>query len=388
MSDTGGMDVPVSVRRAVVEIKSTKGLNVSVFAAQHGISRDTFYRLRREAAARGQQAALEPGSRAPHNVVNKTPVWVEGRIVELRKQLEDFGADAGPASIRDRLQLEMESPPSESTIWRILSRRGFITPDPSKAPGRPWRRFTAERANECWQIDDTAWEMSNGEEVKIIDIIDDHSRVCVGSVAVESCNGIEAFKAITQAGQRWGLPERFLSDNAPAFRESLANYVAVAGVKSSHSRPYHPQTCGKVERFHQTLKKFLSQRSAHSISELQANIDKFIEFYNYERPHRSLGRKQPAAVFKSAPKSGPADRAVNQPAPETTLWAPTVFDGVVNIPGNRRVTVGALFNGETATCVVTSNQAHIFIKGALQRELTLVEGKTRYPLYNRPGRPT
>lgn len=382
------MDVPMSVRRAIVAIESNESVNVTAFCAKHQISRDTFYRIQRDAKTQGKQAALEPGSRAPLNVANKTPAAVEDRIIQLRKELEDFGADAGPASIWDRLNNEVTDPPSESTIWRILTRRGFITPDPSKAPGRVLRRFVAERANECWQIDDTPWMMSNGEEVKIIDIIDDHSRVCVESVAVVSCTGTEAFRAFTQAGQQWGFPERFLSDNAPEFKQTLANFVAVLGIAATHSRPYHPQTCGKVERFHQTLKKFLAKRSANSISELQAHLDDFQAFYNHERPHRSLGRRQPAAVFAAAPKSGPADRPVDQPTPETVVWAPTVIAGVVNIPGNRRVTVGAAFNGATATCVVTNNQAHIFIDGKLQRELTIVEGKKRYPLHNRPGRPT
>src|SRR5215218_3864244 len=151
-------EVPMSLRRLIVEIDPST-VNVTGFCAAHGISTWFFWDLRRRFAADGE-AALSPRSRAPHRVANRTPVAVEDAIVAQRKALVDAGLDAGPATIRWHLA-GLEALPSESTIWRILSARGFVVPAPAKAPRPAGRRFCAERANESWQLDDTAWDLAD-----------------------------------------------------------------------------------------------------------------------------------------------------------------------------------------------------------------------------------
>lgn len=221
----------MSVRRLIAEV-DLKGLNVTEFCREHGISTWFFYQLRKRYAVEGE-AGLEPRSRAPKAAANRTPEWVEDVIVDLRKELDDAGLDAGAATIwshlRDRLGADVALP-SEATIWRVLTRRGFIVPQPHKAPQHAYRTFQADWANECWQLDDIDWELEDGSPVKIITLIDDCTRLCPGLKAAPSANGEAAFEAMTAAATRWGWPQRFLSDNAKAYKHTLAAAVGALGV--------------------------------------------------------------------------------------------------------------------------------------------------------------
>lgn len=369
----------MSVRRAIVEA-DLGGLNVTEFCRTHGVSRWFFYDLRRRVAEAGE-AAIEPCSRAPRRVANRTPAHVEDRIVALRKELDDAGVDAGAATIAFHLEARLgpeERVPSESTIWRILSRRGFVAPQPKKAPRNSYRSFAAERANECWQIDDTGFELADGTHARIIDILDDCSRVVVASHATVRCDAEAALEAFTKGAQRWGWPQRFLSDNATVFRGTLAEAIAALGVTSGHSRPYHPQTCGKVERFHQTLKKHLhTLPTAENIDVLQIQVDAFLNYYNHTRPHRGVDRRIPAAVFEQTPKAGPDTRALTTP---TTVHRTTVTaNGNCSVTGRYLINLGRTHAGATATFVVTGLNAHAFIEGKLISQLTLDPNRRYQP---------
>ena len=365
----------MSVRRLIVEI-DTETVNVIEFCRSHGISRWFFYDLRRRYGRDGV-SCLKPRSRAPKRVANKTPLEVEDAIVLARKQLDDAGLDAGPASIFDRLE-GLVGLPSESTIWRILTARGLIVPEPRKAPKATLRSFTAERANECWQIDDTTWHLADGTQVKVLNIVDDHSRVLIGSAAAVTCTATFAMATMATGAQEWNWPEKFLSDNAPEFKHTLAKAVALLGVTATHSRPFHPQTCGKVERFHQTQKKWLNkQPAAGTLTGLQAQLDKFRTIYNEQRPHRSLGRRTPAAVFNTAPKTGPATLPLDT---TTRTWTANVApDGRVWF-NNNRATIGMRYAHHTALIITTGPNCHMFINGQLARQLELDPTQNRYPL--------
>lgn len=369
----------MGVRRLVVEVDAGS-MNVTEFCAAHGISTWFFYDLRKRFKVEGE-AALMPKSRAAHRVANRTPIVVEDAIIAKRKDLEDSGLDAGPATIWFHLQ-HLEGVPSESTIWRILKARGFITPDPSKAPKHAWGSFVFERANESWQLDDTRWEMPDGSLVKILNVIDDHSRLLVVSKALRSCDGETALEALAEAATVLGWPARIQSDNAPAFRHILAAAVGAMGIGSAHSRPYHPQTNGKVERFHLTLKKWLAkQTSAETIEVLQGQLDIFRHIYNHERPHRSLGRRFPAQTWVDAPKSGPADQPINA---ATMFWHRAIHDGRVRI-GTREslASIGAQHNHKFAAIILTGPTCHIFVEGRLVRTITNFD-HTRQTHYNHP----
>lgn len=376
----------MSVRRLIVEV-DLDGLNVTEFCREHGISTWLFYQLRKRYAAEGE-AALEPRSRAPRRVANRTPSWVEDVIVDLRKELDGSGLDAGSATILFHLPDRLDAAtvvPSEATIWRILTRRGFITPEPNKAPKHAYRTFAADRANECWQLDDIAWQLQDGHDVKIITLIDDCTRLCPGLTAVETASGEAAFVAFSAAAEKWGWPERFLSDNATAYKHTLAAAVGALGVDHRHGRAHHPQTQGKVERFHQTLQKWLAaQPRAVTLDELQTQLDTFCEIYNNQRPHRAIGRKTPASVYSQTPKAGPKDRPLATP---TKIHRVTVTGGVCHINKRYSITIGAAHNGQQAIIVITGLSCHIFITGRLARHLELNPTRRYQPLYDRPGKP-
>ena len=222
------------------------------------------------------------------------------------------------------------------------------------------RRFQYARPNDCWQIDATHWELADGTVVEIIDIVDDHSRVCVSAVAVATCTSIGAWNAFTLAGSKWGLPARVLSDNGLTFNGSRrgitvtfeANVRAV-GVSPIASSPFHPQTCGKVERFHQTLKLWLTkQPAARTLRELQTQLDSFVKHYNQVRPHSSLNGRTPAAVWAASPPAVPAEH----PVTATTTIARDITvtaNGHVRID-HRQINVGVEYQGLTVTAIVAS----------------------------------
>lgn len=377
----------MSVRRLVVEVDPST-VNVTAFCRQHGISTWFFWDLRRRYASDGA-VALEPRSRAPRRVANRISAAMEDEIVALRKELTETGLDAGPATIGFHLRCRHgeERVPSDAGIWRVLTRRGFITPEPSKAPKHASRSFQAERANECWQIDDTGWDLADGTEVKIINLIDDRSRVAASSRAALSCTSGEAFAAFSAGAALWGWPARFLSDNAKAFRHGLADTLSHLGIAAGHSRPYHPQTCGKVERFHQTLKRYLTaQDPAETLEDLQAQLDDFVELYNHRRPHRSLGRQFPAITWQQTPKAGPADHPLG--ATTTIHQLVVTKTGIIPIGRRYQISLGAAHSGQHVTAVTTGLNAHVFADdGKLLRALTLDPTRRYQPIHDRPGRP-
>ncbi len=382
----------MSLRRLIVEADPST-FNVTAFCEAHAVSTWFFYELRRRYVLEGE-AALEPRSRAPKRVTIRVPDAVRDEIVRIRKDLGDRGFDNGPASISVELHRLHGWAPSEATIWRVLRERGFITPQPRKAPKRSRRRFVAERANECWQLDATGWMLADGTPVEIINVLDDCSRALIVSVAVPICTTATTWDALCQGASRWGWPERVLSDNAAAFKGrpnlgggGITPNLAVLGIRHAHSRPYHPQTCGKVERLHQTQKKYLvAQPLAVDLAELQHQLNAFADYYNHHRPHRALNRRTPAEVWATTPKSGPADQPLTIP---TRIHHATVdAHGQITIAGPITISLGAAHHGQPTTTVITGTHAHVFIDGKLTRSLTIDPTRRHQPLHPRPGHPT
>jgi transposase InsO family protein len=209
--------------------------------------------------------------------------------------------------------------PSVPTIWRVLRSRGFVTPQPHKRPKSSFTRFRADLPNECWQADMTHVRLENGAEFEVLNVVDDHSRLCVASRAMVRVKAADVIRVLHQSAERWGYPASFLTDNGLIFtaheRYGLAGAVEQElwslGITAKHSRPYHPQTCGKVERFHLTLKKFLAaQEGVVTKKQLQRQIDRFVEYYNTERPHREIGRRTPMSVYGAREKASPSGAVV------------------------------------------------------------------------------
>lgn len=370
----------MSVRRLIVEV-DPKTLNVTRFCDQHGISTWFFWDLRRRHKRLGD-TVLKPGSRAPKTVANRTTANIEEQIVRARKELFNSGWDCGPISIADKLE-DLDGLPSETTIWRILHRHGLIVPEPAKAP-KPQKSFTAERANEVWALDDTGSELACGTVVKILNILDDHSRLAVACVPMPICTGAASFQALAEAATVLGWPQRFWSDNAKAFTVTVANAVKPLGVVASHTRPYSPNSNGKVERFHQTQARWLAkQPPAEDLVELGELCEWFRLHYNQVRKHRGLGRRTPSEVWDTAAKTGPSPAALGTP---TSVHVSTVHGGRVTAR-DIRISVGAVYDGETTVTVITGVHAHVFIDANLIRELEIDPTRRNQPLYNRTGHP-
>jgi transposase InsO family protein len=239
---------------------------------------------------------------------------VVSQIVELRNELATQGHDAGAETIAYHLAQANKDVPSVSTIWRILRREGLVVREPQKRPRCSLIRFQAELPNELWQADITAWALADGEVVEILNQLDDHSRLFLGSDAYGRVKAPDVVSSFHKAAELHGLPASLLSDNGAVFTGSyrggkvLLEYeLERLGVEFKNSRPYHPQTCGKVERLHQTLKRHLDkQPPAETLQELQGQLDAFVHYYNHIRPHRALGRRTPLQAYSARIKARPA----------------------------------------------------------------------------------
>lgn len=355
---------------------------VATFCRDNNISRQTFYKYRQRFNAEGS-GGLEARSRRPHSTPTAVGADVEDAIVRARKELADFGTDSGVWSIRQRLLDDaVAGVPSQATIWRVLKRRGMIVAEPKKRPKGSLRRFVFPRPNDCWQIDATHYQLADGSPVVIINIIDDHSRLCPASRAVVTCTTVNAWETLAQGGAHWGLPARILSDNGTQFNQSRRNRRSQfevnarnAGIVSIASTPYHPQTCGKVERFHETVKDWLSKQPHQptTIAELQTMLDTFVEYYNTRRPHRSLDGRRPAAVWGAQPHATPA----NTPITSTLNMRQQLK---VNAGGNIRVhrhdanwsiNVGVEYAGLTLDVIINTIDCIIFHDRQLVRTLRI-----------------
>jgi transposase InsO family protein len=361
----------VRVRIAV----ASDDLNVAAFCAEHGISRETFYVWRRRYRAEGL-AGLEPRSRAPRTSPGRIAADVEDAIVALRKELVALGVDAGPGTIQWHLGRRGRRPvPSEATIWRTLVRRGCVVPEPHKRPKRSFRRFEASAPNELWQADCVDWVTAPGP-VRILSFVDDHSRVALRVKALPEATSEATWLAFCEATAAWGVPLGQLSDNGLNFSGRLRGFevrfeieLRAIGVVPKTSRPYHPQTCGKVERFQQTLKKWLRRQPlAADLVELQAQLNAFVAYYNHQRPHRGIGRRTPAERWAATPPA--VNLGIALPGPAQASTAIVRPSGVVPL-GRYLIHIGAHWRGRTARIHHDDTHAAVFIDHKLVRALPL-----------------
>jgi transposase InsO family protein len=202
----------MSMARLVITAVKVEGRTKSEVARDYGLSRFWVQQLVHRFEAEGV-AAFEPRSRRPRLSPHAVSLEVEDRIVRLRKTLSKGGLDAGAETVAAHLAAAGVQPvPAVSTIWRILSRRGFVVPQPQKRPRSSWKTFCAEEPNERWQADITHWRLANGSEVEILNILDDHSRLNIASKARRTTLGPQVVDTFTAAFTRWGMPASVLTD--------------------------------------------------------------------------------------------------------------------------------------------------------------------------------
>jgi transposase InsO family protein len=243
----------MSMARLVVTAVRVEGRSISAVARDYQVSRRWIHELLRRYDTEGEPG-LQPRSRRPHASPQRTPDSVQDEIVALRKTLTDQGLDAGAQTIACHLAQRHGSAPAPSTIWRILTRRGFVTPQPRKRPRSSWRRFEADQPNERWQADITHWTLASGRDAEILNVIDDHARLALACAARPVFKAADVLAAVTSAISTYGIPAAVLTDNGAVFaggprgggRVALEVTLTALGVSVRHARPYHPQTCGKV----------------------------------------------------------------------------------------------------------------------------------------------
>jgi transposase InsO family protein len=304
----------VAKARYLVEAHLVEGRSVAELAAAHGVHRSWIYKLLARYREGGYEA-LELRSKAPRFSPNRTPEEVVRAIVCLREQLLSEGHDCGAETIAHHLARQgIDSVPSVSTIWRILRREGLVTPQPQKRPRSSLIRFEAELPNETWQADITHWRLAGGQDVEILNMIDDHSRLFLASRAFPTTKAADVVDVFRFAIDLHGAPASLLCDNGAVFTATprggkvlLQLEMERLGIAAKNSRPYHPQTCGKVERLHQTLKRYLAKQApAGTLSELQEHLDAFAHYYNAIRPHRALAGRTPLQAYSARLKARPA----------------------------------------------------------------------------------
>jgi transposase InsO family protein len=190
----------------------------------------------------------------------------------------------------------------------------------TSAPKSSWQRFCADAPNERWQTDITHYRLADDSDVEILNILDDHSRLCIDSRARRIFTAGDVDTVFTAATSTYGDPASLLSDNGAVFtgaprkggRVALELTCHARGIRLVHSRTYHPQTCGKVERFHQTVKKWLDRQPRPvTLRQLQALLDTFRAYYNNQRPHRALDRRTPVQAYQARPKAVPTGTPID-----------------------------------------------------------------------------
>jgi len=275
------------------------GLTVTEICRRYGISRQTYYRYRGRYLAEGLPG-LEDRSRRPHHPANQIPADLEARIVGMRKDHPRWGA----RRIRAELARAGVDPPVVSTVHQVLVRNGLVAVRPPRR-GRADKRFEREISNDLWQIDATRIVLADNAEVWVVDVIDDHSRYLLAAIAGPAATGDLAWDAFEIAASRYGLPRQVLSDNGLIFTGRLHG-TAVAfevslkelGIELINSAPYHPQTLGKLERFHRTVKEWLTDEGpAETLEHLQELLDGFRFHYNRQRPHQGIDDQTPAERY-------------------------------------------------------------------------------------------
>jgi transposase InsO family protein len=343
-------------------------VNAAEFAREHGVSVRTVYRHQARVRAEGQ---WRERSRRPWSSPRTTPVELDAWICKLRVELDpDNGADF----IRDAL-VDVHartgpgwSVPSRSTINRVLARHELLERNPAKRPHSSFRRFAYARPRDCYQIDATNVRLADGSLAAVFDVLDDCTRTLVACHAAPAETAQDAITAITHAFTAYGPPAIVLSDNGAAFTSRLTKPGSIStfvqtlldhSVRPINSSPYHPQTCGKVERHHQTLKKWLSaQPVPDTITALQTLLNVYRRHYNGRRHSGLPQRATPDQAWTAASTlGGPASLPLQTDA--TLHHCPVASNGTIGVAG-RRTSVGMDHLGTTVTAIRDGNHVTVY----------------------------
>jgi transposase InsO family protein len=399
----------VSKAKLVITAVVVEGRTQAEVAATYGVSKGWVSKLVARYRVEGE-AAFEPGSRRPKSSPTATPAAMVELVLELRKQLREQGLDAGADTIAWHLQHRHGSALSRATINRILARAGAVTPDPAKRPKSSYLRFEAALPNECWQADFTHYRLTDadgspGADVEILSWLDDCSRYALALTAHRRVSGAIVLAAFRAAVTEHGIPASTLTDNGMVFttrlsggkggRNGFETELRRLHVVQKNSRPNHPTTCGKVERFQQTLKNWLRAQPVQpaTVEQLQLLLDTFAMIYNHQRPHRSLPhRATPATIYTHRPKAAPTTGTRAHDSHDRVRHDTIDTGGTITLRlAGRLHHIGIGRTHARTRVIVLVQDLHVRVvaatTGELLRELTLDPTKDYQPT-GKPHRPT
>ena len=371
-------------------------------ASTYGVSRSWVYELVARYRTEGD-TALEPRSRRPNSRPAATPPDTITLVTALRRSLAAQGLDAGPVTIAWHLQHHHRIRLSRATIYRIIRRAELITPEPRKKPRASYVRFQAEQPNETWQADFTHWPLADGTDTEILTWLDDHSRYALSITAHQPVTGTAVVTTFRDATRTHGIPFSTLTDNGLVFTTRFANggrtsrngfehELVRLHVRQKNSRPNHPTTCGKVERFQQTMKRWLhAQPPAPTLAALQTQLAAFADHYNHHRPHRSLPHHAtPATAYTTRPKAAPD---TTNTTTDYRVRHDRIADGKVSLRHNGQlfhIGIGHPHNGTRVVMLIHDLDIRVInaATGEILRTLTLDTTRRYQPTGAKRGGPS
>lgn len=381
----------MSKARLVITAVVIEGRPVAAVARDYQVARSWVYQLLKRYAVEGE-AAFEPHSKRPRSSPAATAIEVRDLVVLLRRTLLEAGLDAGADTIGWHLFHEHHIRVSRATIHRILARAGMVEPAPKKRPKSSYVRFEADMPNQCWQSDFTHYRLTRpdgrpGPDVEIITWLDDHSRYALHVTCHRAISAIIVRDTFRQAADKHGYPASTLTDNGMVYtvrfatgrggRTALENELRERGIQQKNGHPNHPQTQGKVERFQQTMKKWLGMQLPRptSLAELQTLLDTFVDAYNQHRPHRALPHQAtPAATYQARPKATPGDRQDDSHDRVRTDRVSRAGNFTLRIAGRlHHIGIGKTYAGTYVLALVHDHDIRIIdaTTGEVLRELVL-----------------
>jgi len=299
----------MSERHEFVLLANQEKANLRQLSRRFGISSKTAYKWLHRFRENGV-AGLADHSRRPHHSPAQTPVGMEKKVLAVHRKYPDWG---GRKLQQRLLDLGHQALPCPNTFTAILRRHHLLDPRESDKH-RAFQRFERAVPNELWQMDFKGeFQLPRGGRCYPLTILDDHSRFALGLQACRANTTPLTQAAIIEVFRRYGLPEAITCDNGPPWGTRFAGHytrfgvwLLRLGIRLFHSRPHHPQTQGKDERFHRTLKlELLRHLQSSGHRQCQQEFNRWRHIYNNERPHEALAMKVPAACYQPSSREYP-----------------------------------------------------------------------------------
>lgn len=399
--------VPVGPEIAALVCRYCEGEKLNVRAELRAldppVSKSAFYRYVARFRAAGVDG-LYPSSRRPLTSPTAIASAVEDAVVLARKELADAGWDAGadqilfwladhPGRWQPGLPPGIEAVlPSRASVNRVLKRRGLMMSVPQRAPRKP-KRFEHDQPNTLWQMDGFDALLTGRRKATVLHIVDDCSRLDIALIAVKSENSADVWSCFSKAASIFGLPRMLLTDNGTAFSgrrrgwtSALEENLAELGVRHITSSVGHPQTCGKCERAHQPVQRWLrKQPRPNNLEQLQALLNQYRRLNNNQRRRTHLDGLTPMDRYRLGPKDGPGDAPI--PLPVEISNRRVAANGSVGVD-NKMIGIGKSHSGKTVQ-VIRQGTAVVIIDGHRLLASFTLEGRKHYQSVNPrpPGRP-